>query len=293
MSELKSDQIAHLSEVMLGHWETVIERNGKPKELPLRFMPELDDKIWGLKRKKLVVVGARPSNGKSIFLLQAGFDLALQGKTVFFFSFEMAKEVCFERIISCQCEIDNWLITTGKVAETCHLPNINDKICSLYNDIKKTNFIIFDAIGKNLPDLNELVTIGGIRPDVVVIDYGNMIDEIKYKSKKQSYDEYIKGLRALAIRNNFCAIMGAQINRNTTGKDGIQREPTLADLKDTGELEQVADMVFLLHWEWLYNPEHDKNKYIVNLAKNRDGRIGKHYCKIIPEYYRIEGAKNE
>jgi replicative DNA helicase len=132
-----------------------------------------------------------------------------------------------------------------------------------------------------------------MKPDVVIIDYGNLVDDAGFRSRKEGLDNYIKGFRALAIHNDFCAIMGAQINRGTHEGHKI-REPEIWELKETGELEQVADMIFLLHWQYFYDRDESiKNDYIINIAKNRDGRTAKKKIYFYPQWCKFVDREEE
>uniref|UniRef100_A0A6H1ZC19 Putative helicase n=1 Tax=viral metagenome TaxID=1070528 RepID=A0A6H1ZC19_9ZZZZ len=284
-----TDFITHPADVFLSHFDTILERNGKPPQLPIRFLPALNSKIWGLQKKTLTIVGGRPSQGKSTLLLNLAYDFAQQGKVVYFFSFEMSKEVCVERLFCSACNTDNWLVRTGEIGRY-DLPNskFNEIRNKFYESLGKQRFVLIESIGRELPELEKLMNMFEMKPDVVFIDYGNMIKEKPRVTRKEVLDEYIRGLRALAIRNDFSAIMGAQINRKTHEGNKI-REPQLWELKDSGELEQVADMVFLLHWPYYYDKtnEEGKNTYILNVAKNREGRTGKIECLFFPQFYKI------
>jgi len=285
-------KIVHPSDVFKNHYDTIFERYNKPQDLPITFLPDLNRKIWGLQKKKLVIVGGRPSMGKSSFLLELALSFAKQGKTIYFFSFEMSKEVCVERMFSSECEIDNWLLRTGKIAEIADNPEYNLGLTNFYKTLEGMKFMLIESIGRNLPQLSEILKMFPYKPDAVFIDYGNMIDTEKAKTRKESLDEYIKGLRALAIHNDFCAIMAAQINRKTH-EGGKIREPKIWELKETGELEQIADMVFLLHWPYYYERDiGTKNDYIINIAKNRDGRTAQKKIMFLPEYSKFKEIEN-
>ena len=286
-------KIVHPSDVFKKHYETIFGRHNKPQDLPIDFLPDLNRKIWGLQKKKLVIVGGRPSMGKSSFLLQLALSLAKQGKTVYFFSFEMSKEVCVERMFSSECEIDNWLLRTGDIVNIADNPEYNIKLTNFYKTLDDMKFMLVETIGRNLPQLNEILKMFPHKPDAVFIDYGNMVETEKSKTRKESLDEYIKGLRALAIHNDFCAIMAAQINRKTH-ESGKIREPKIWELKETGELEQVSDMVFLLHWQYYYERDPGtKNDYIINIAKNRDGRTAQKKILFFPEYSKFKEVEND
>jgi replicative DNA helicase len=280
------DNIYHIADVIRTHKETIYGRNGQPQEFKITSLPNISNKIWGFKRQKFIVIGARPGNGKSMLMLQLAYDFAAQEKVVYFFSFEMSLGVCAERIISTQCRIDNFTLTNGKVAD---FPTQRRDIDNLMDRLDKMHFVIFESVGQNLPQLNRIMTMIQTKPDVIFIDYGNLVLDVMGRTKKEVFDEYIKGLRALAVREKICVVMGAQINRSVAQKDGKIREPILEDLKDSGENEQTADMVLLLHYPFnSTGNEDDRGKFYIRIAKNRDGRTGRIRCKITPEHYLIE-----
>jgi len=289
-----NEKIAHVSDVFKSHYDNILSRFNQPKELSIDFLPDLDKKIWGLKKRKLVIVGGRPSQGKSDFLLQLGWAFARQSKVVYFFSFEMSKEVCVERLFNAGMEIDNWETLTGLVSQRVNSEDYNTRLNKFYGELKDSKFILIESIGRTLPDLDKILTmLPGMKPDVVIIDYGNLVDDAGFRSRKEGLDNYIKGFRALAIHNDFCAIMGAQINRSTH-EGGKIKEPEIWQLKETGELEQVADMIFLLHWQYFYDrDEAIKNDYIINIAKNRDGRTAKKKIYFYPQWCKFADREEE
>jgi len=121
-----------------------------------------------------------------------------------------------------------------------------------------------------------------------------MVKATPRQTKKDAIDDYIKKLRNYAIQKNFCAIVGCQISRATHEQHKL-RYPELWELKGSGEIEEAADLAFLLHWEYFYTREEEsKNKYIIKVAKNRNGRTGIFECAFFPQYYKIgEASGNE
>ena len=289
--EVFSESIVHIADIMLRHWPDTLDRLDKDKEFSVDFLPELDDMIWGLKRRELVIIGARTGMGKSTFMLNLADTFARQAKKVIFFSFEMSKEVCLERLMSAHLRVDNRLIARGKHAELYkgNIGGIKEKEDAYYSELQTRDFILVEKIGRNLPEFKEVMTvIPDGPPDVVFIDYGNMVETMSGRTKKQSLDEYTGGLRALAKKYNFCVVVGAQINRSTHAGNKI-RPPRIWELKDSGDLEQMADMIFLLHWEYFYGeaPAEEKYSYIVDVAKNRNGPTGVFNCEFHPQFSRI------
>ena len=284
------ENIIHPADIYTEVTEAISARYGKPKELSISFLPTLNDKIWGLNKRKLVVVAGRPSMGKSTLLLQMAYAFAEQGKRVFFFSLEMPKETCVERLICNQCGISNYLTRTGKLEE--EIEKYHSKLNGFYNRLKNTQLVLIENWGKTFLQIREVIETLD-RPDVVIIDHINRIKKDRV-TEKESIDKYIMDLRTMALNKDFCAIIGAQINREVhKTKDNEVKSPNLWHLKGSGGIEEDADVCFILHWEYFYTREEGtENDYLIKVVKNRDGRTGEFDCIFEPEFYRI-GEKRE
>jgi len=156
------------------------------------------------------------------------------------------------------------------------------------------NLAIIEAWGKSFGEILDIMD-NFQNPDAVFIDYINMIRQGKM-SKKDAIDEYIKDLRNLALDKNFCAVLGAQINRDVHKNQDPNKEvsvPNMWNLKETGSLEEHVDQILIVHWPHYYRylsegvPNDDPEEYIVKVAKNRSGRTGVFVCNFLPQYYRI------
>jgi replicative DNA helicase len=288
------DNYGHVSELVSKQPDIIKARCGKPPEINIKSLPYMNSLLWGFSKRTLVTIGARPSNGKSNMMLQLAYDCADQGLITHFYSFEMTLQTCAARIFSRLCEVDNYLIRTGNYKY--HEERYKDKVEQVNRRLKIIPLLIFQTVGKSLPELSEIHTKIKPKPDVVFIDYGNMVSPQEFKSRKNVYDDYIKGLRSMAINNDLCIIMGAQINRNVQQKGGTVRPPELEDFKETGVLEEASDVCILLHWGNFYDKELPFNEYSVRIAKNREGRTGKIPALFYPEMSMIkedEGAIRE
>ena len=259
-------QVYNAKDLIKETYQGAKDRLARGKELSITSLPTLDNLLWGLNTEKLVIIGARPSMGKSSVSLQLAYDFAKQGKKIYFFTFEMTPRVCLERLISSQLSIDNRLLTTGEIAQH----DYDEKINSFFDTFPST-LVIIDQIGRNIGQLIRAIQKLGSDVDAVFIDYVQMIKGIGNRTDKQTMDEYLTILREQAIRHKFCAIVASQINRDAGGN-----EPKMWELKSSGTLEEHADIVMLLHWGFLHSRETDKrNDYWLHVAKNRDGQTGK------------------
>ncbi len=284
-----SYKIEHPAHIFANVYDEVCARYGRPKDLSITSLPTLNEKIWGLRKQKLVVVAGRPSQGKSTFAGQMAWDFAKDKKKVVLFSLEMTNQVFMERLLSNYCGIDNRLLFTGEVV------NEHDKYLGKINEFRSelnnTDLVLIESAGKTFEEIFNIIE-GFTSPvDVVVIDYLQMIKASKGRDKRESIDEYITQLREYAIKKNFCAILVSQINRGTHDTAKI-KPPSIWELKGSGAIEEVADVIFLCHYEYKYTQnELDANKYLIVVGKNRDGRTGDFNCMCKMENYKIYEAE--
>lgn len=277
-------KILHPADILLPTIGKLLDKHGKVPELPLSFLPGMNKKIWGLKKGKLVVVGGRTSQGKSVFLLQSAYSLVKAGKKVVFISLEMTLEVCVLRIMNAECDIDNWCNIAGM--SEADYAMYKQKITKFHKELDETNFVFVEGYGGTFDEIFNILEGLGVDVDAVFIDYVQMTSQ-PGKNDKHAIDEYIKKLRNYAIKKNFCAVIGSQINRGT--HDGHKvRKPEMWELKSSGALEEICDMCILVHWQYHYTRETEiYNDYWIRVAKNRDGRTGVFDCQYEPKYYKI------
>lgn len=269
--KLVSDYIPEVRE-MLG------TRMAEP-ELSILSMPKLNNKIWGIKRKKMTLIGARTSQGKSSMALHIGWDLAKQGHEVLFLSLEMCAEDLIERLFCNEYKIDNEHLLKGRFLE------FKDKFLEFEKMVETVPFGISDCLGKDWADIDKQVSSMSTKPKVIIVDY---VQAIKGQGtmQKGAIDDYIIHFREMAVKHNFAGIICSQINR--TSQETENKEPQLHQLKGTGVLEEHSDVVILLHWEHKYKETADPNKYKLIVEKNRNGRTGWIEIKFFPQYYRYE-----
>lgn len=283
------DKILNPKDIVHEVYDEIKSRWKRGKELSITSLPTLDNILWGLRTQKLVIVGARPSMGKSTYMLQLAYDFAKQGKKVYFFTFEMTPAVCVERLMCSYNRTDNFLMNTGKICEEVNY----EKKVKQFTDGFPDSLVIIDQIGRNIKQLIDTIEKLGSDVDVVFIDYIQLIKGIGNRSDKQTLDEYLTTLREYAIRRKFCAIVGSQINRDT--HTGAVKPPSMWELKSSGTLEENSDIVILLHWDYFYSRDDTKkNDYWIRIAKNRDGRTGIFdKCRFYPQFYKIAEEPEE
>lgn len=256
--------------------EEELLRYGKEPDFTFHSMPEFSKSVRGLNRKKLVIVGARPSNAKTSLALQWAWDIS-RDHSVLFFSLESDTTELIIRLFCNVFDIDNQQI------EERGISYFKNEFDLFMGQLKERRFLITDNLGSTWVDVMKALE-DDYRFDVLFLDYIQCVSQ-KGMTKLEFIEEYIKQLRVMAIKHNFCAVVLSQINRQNVEKDP---RPTMTGLKNAGFLEEHADKCFLLHWD--YNGTHkteDFNKFEIILAKNKSGRTGISTIKFFPERYKF------
>lgn len=283
MSDLSS---VKLSADLLPETEQLLRSRGDAPEMQLLSMPELNRKCWGIHRQKCLVIGARPSNLKTATALNVALTLAEQKLKVYFVSLEQPSTRLQERLFCMRHNVDNIELLKGGINR---FPGIVTKWAEFSAASFHENLIISDMIGRDFKDIDSVIQAMGGAPDVLIIDH---LHEIGGQGEQKGFiDRYIEKARASCIKNNYALILCSQVNRMAASGDGVKdgsREPQLHQLKGSGNIEQCADIVWLLHWEYHYGyREEKKNEFQVHVAKNRDGSTGYIKLRVIPEYYKL------
>lgn len=255
----------------------LLSRGENPK-IPIKFLPDLNKKVWGLHTKNLTIIAARTSNCKSAFALQLGWDIAKQEIPVLFLSLEMYEDSLIERLFCLSQKIDNYELLTGKFKK------YENEWLQFEKELEGIPFVITDMLGKSWKDVSEYLEGLTTKPKVVIIDHLQEARDASLKSQKEIIDEYLKKLRLLSIKHDFSLVVCCQINRESQS-DKVGAEPQMHHLKGSGYIEEGADYIFLLHWGWHYNKKLNKNNFIINIAKSRNGRPGWVNVKYKPENY--------
>jgi len=258
----------------------------KPKHYPESPWPLLNDIITGFRPGALYIIGARPGVGKTIVGLQIAWELSKQGP-VSFHSLEMGKSELYNRIISMEAEVYIGNIEKGNLQEWEW-----DRIAKVRQDIQSHQLAIHDKSGQNLLQIRALANNvkGNNRLEAIVVDYLGLIqDTEKGRKRYEMITDISIGLKNLARDLNVPVIALAQLNRGPEQRKDSQ--PDMADLRDSGGIEQDADSVILLHrvqteddqFEW------QKSQMIMKVAKNRHGGLGEVALKFEGHLSRVIG----
>jgi len=225
-----------------------------------------------------MVVASRPSNGKSSFLLQLAYNTAKQGLQTYFFSLEMTAEALSERLFCQVGQINNYNLF--------YKPTFYKKEAEDFKEmVKETPLIITYNIGTTIEQLFNILN-DLPKADLVIIDYLQAIKSLR-EDRLSTLNDYIIRFKTLALEKNFCGILASQINRGAM--EDKQKKPKLWLLKGSGTIEEHADTVLLLHWDYFYtNNEVEKNNFDIIVAKQRNGVTGGMNCYFYPQWYRFE-----
>ena len=238
---------------------------------------ELDDMITGLNKSDLIILGARPSMGKTSMALNIARNVAVNtGKTVCFFSLEMSREQLAQRLLSSESGIESQKLRTGDLSadEWTMLTQAGEHL-------SKTNLFLDQTSDITVPEMKAKLR-RMKKVDLVIIDYlGLMHSARRIENRVQEISEITRNLKIMAKELNVPIIACSQLSRGTEGK-GKSHKPALADLRDSGSIEQDADIVLFLYRDAYYNNEKtdeddmsEESKSECIVAKNRHGETGR------------------
>jgi len=278
---INPENVQRISKHLAGLHKDLSERGTSPK-YPINSLPHFNRKVWGLKSKELTVIAGRTSTGKSSCGLQFAFDLAESGASTLFLSLEMNVMSLAERLFCHTMKVDNYSLLTGQFKNQRDTQSKWDTFVKMMD---KFPLLITCEIGKTFSEVNHIVESLTPTPKAVFVDYVGAI-AVKGSYTREIMNEYIRKFKELAVKKDFIGVLCSQINR--VGAVAGE-EPQLHQLKETGALEENSDCCILLNNPYVttHNDE-DKNKATLIIAKQRNGRTGRHKVKFVPQYYRFE-----
>ena len=271
----RSKDFVPLQEILLDTLEQIDARynnKGSITGLPTGFT-ELDHLTAGLQKSDLILVAARPSMGKTAFTLNIAAHVVLRAREpVAFFSLEMSKEQLVQRLLCSEGRIDSQRLRVGELEEK----EWGDLIDTA-NRLSAAPLYIDDTPGITVMELRSkarrLKAEHGL--SLIVIDYLQLMQGRASKNgdnRQQEISEISRSLKALARELNVPVIALSQLSRSVESRQ-IKR-PMLSDLRESGSLEQDADIVMFLYREDYYDPEtENKNITEVIIAKHRNGPV--------------------
>lgn len=246
----------------------------------------LDSDLGGLEGGDMIVIGARPAVGKTAFALQIASQMAADGQNVMLFNLEMTEKQIYERMLSYEGGIPLQRIRTAEgfmnEEERIRFDNANIAMG------ERKNLLVCTG-GKTVAEIRRNVK--AKKPDVVIIDYLQLLKpESNYRGNRYAeVGQVSRSIKGLAIEQKIPIIVLTQLNRSSEGRD--DKEPTMADIRESGDIEQDASIIILL---WNKDVD-DRSKKGCKIDKNRQGNTGKYELKFNGSEMRFEvpGAKKD
>ena len=273
MQRTGSDQLTPIKEVMkrtLAQIEELVRNKGKISGVPTGFTM-LDSLLTGLHGGELVIVGARPSMGKTSFVMNIAAHAARFGKSIAVFSLEMPKEQLALRMLCGDARVNMQNVRSGVVSSKDWL-----RLSQALGPLSETKMYLDDSASLTPAQLRSrcrrLMTEKGL--DLIIIDYMQLMSsDSRSESRQLEVSEISRKLKGIALELKVPVMACAQLSRANVKRTGSAR-PVLSDLRDSGSIEQDADVVLFLHRSHYYGQEDaDPSEAEVIIAKQRNGPL--------------------
>ncbi|MDQ5957495.1 MAG: replicative helicase [Patescibacteria group bacterium] len=272
-SNINIVQSENLSEDFLDRFEKIREHSGN-RGVPTG-LPSLDRKLSGFQKTDLIILAARPSVGKSSLMLDFARSAAVKHSyPTVIFSLEMGKEQLFDRMLAAQSKIDGWKLRTGKISMEEDLERLQQGL----NDLGKAPIYIDDTAGITITSIRStLRRIKSEKPlGLVIVDYLQLMNTTRnYDNMVHQIGEISKSLKQLAKEFDVPVIALSQLSRSVEQR---RDEPKLSDLRDSGSIEQDADIVLFLHRDDAQNSKRERGEAFqidLLISKHRNGETGR------------------
>ncbi len=241
------------------------KQSGGLRGVPSGF-GSLDDALAGFQKSNLIILAARPGVGKSAFSLNVAQYIATRArKPVGIFSLEMSREEIVDRLLVGQADIDAWRLKTGKLSETDFT-----KLSDAMGELGDAPLYIDDTPGATMLEMRtkarRLQVEHGL--DLIIVDYLQLVKGRNLENRVQEVSEISQGLKNLARELKVPVIALSQLSRAVEQRGN--NRPQLSDLRESGAIEQDADVVMFLSRE---DPENDNENFVLDIAKHRNGPL--------------------
>ena len=280
--------VEHISSILGNVVEELKRRQASDRDIPglSTGLIDLDRRISGLNESDLIILAARPAMGKSSLALNIAMEVGKHsGKSVAVFNLEMSREQLAMRLISGECFIDNKKLVTGRLDGAEDWARVAAAVASL----SKSKIYIDDDPSLSVADMNakcrRIQDLG-----LVVIDYLQLMtssgkEGSRGDNRQQVVSDISRSLKIMAKELKVPIICLSQLSRANENRSGAQRRPMLSDLRESGAIEQDADIVMFIYREGYYD-EDSENQNVAEciVAKNRHGETGTVYLEWRPEF---------
>jgi len=252
--------------------EKLHETKGMLRGLPTGFK-DLDSMLSGLQKSDLIILAARPSMGKTTLALDISrLAATIHDKSVLIFSLEMSSQQLVDRMLSAQSRVNAWNLRTGNLSSDREFSQLRDSL----DKLAKAKIFIDDQAGNSIVRMKSLArrikAEKGV--DLIVVDYLQLMTTSKnYDSMVNQVTEISRSLKSLAKELDVPVLALSQLSRAVESRGG---KPRLSDLRDSGSIEQDADVVMFIHREDKGKDESEKTNIAeILVEKHRNGPTGK------------------
>jgi replicative DNA helicase len=286
-------QFSNMSDLMLdavGAVESLYQRGEMITGVPTGFT-DLDRLTAGFQPSDLIIVAARPAMGKTAFALNVAVNAAQKrGVGVAIFSLEMSKLQLAMRMLCAEARVNSQLMRTGYLTKLDY-----PKIIAAAQKLSTLPIYIDDTPGLSLLELRakarRLKRDQEAKLGMVIVDYLQLMrGHERSDSREQEISSISRGLKALAKELDVPVVALSQLNRQVESRS--DRRPMMADLRESGAIEQDADVILFLFRPWVYDKDEDEHLAEVIIGKQRNGPTDKVLLTYLPEYTCFENRTN-
>ena len=275
--------LSHIKSVIMDLYAQLDERSRSDSDIPgiSTGFRDLDHALTGLNKSDLILVAARPGMGKTAFALNIALNAAKSSKKdVVVFQLEMSKDQLASRFLASEALIESQKLKTGNLAEDDWI-----KIARATNVLAKTRIYVDDNPAITVAEIKAKCRRLGEGLGLIVIDYLQLMQSGGRKSdnRTQEVAEISRSLKIMAKELNVPVVCLSQLSR--AAEQRADKKPMLSDLRESGAIEQDADIVMFIYRDDYYNEDsEDKNVAEIIIAKNRHGATGSVHLQWIGQY---------
>lgn len=254
----------------------------KIRGVPTGFL-DLDNKLAGLQASDLIILASRPSMGKTTLAMNIAHHVAVKAKqAVLLFSLEMSKEQLVDRLLAAEAGVDAWNIRTGNLSDTDF-----EKLGQAMGTLSEAPIYIDDTPTTTVLEIRTKARREQQKRPIglIIVDYLQLMTgttKASFENRVQEISEISRGLKAIARELKVPVLALSQLSRTVESRN--PQIPQLADLRESGSIEQDADVVMFIYREEYYNPDTDrKNITDILIKKHRNGPTGQIELYFHPE----------
>lgn len=249
---------------------------GKMRGLPTGF-GDLDNKLGGLQKSDLIILAARPSMGKTSLALDMVRHIAVGKKRpVAIFSLEMSKDQLVDRLLAAEAEVDLWKMRTGRLNDIGP-DNDFERIGHALGRLSEAPIFIDDSGSVNIMELRTKARRLQAEHDLelIIVDYLQLMEGRNTENRVQEVSEISRSLKTLAKELNVPVLALSQLSRAVEQRGG-DKKPQLSDLRESGSIEQDADVVMFIYRDEMYTGKESRKPHIAEILirKHRNGPTG-------------------